>query len=1099
MIEILSISALLVPAIAIFWRGRRVLRHLGDPSLDQLHFAKAQFGNTALAFGMIASMVLSAEYSAVKLGVLVVSLLVADLPYRRRLFGETWGVLRYLSFQLRFGFMMFGPLLLAALLPVIARPMGEHAVPVAIALAVVVQISVHLHPQLARLLVRARPIEVSELVERFAAVVDKSTAAKPHIWHFGCRGGHLVNAFALPSIHRSAVVLSDDLLAAVGPREATAIFAHEMAHLEDHTRAKRLRSELFGMLQLVAGVLFVVYLGAGVLLGDLLQWFFALVVIQIATHSGRSRDAEFRSDLRAVELCGDPQALIDGLNKIHLLNHQPRHWSADMAAKLTHPSLAQRVRAVREAAGMVEPVAAMDPRAPAADAAAADAAAPPADPQPAGAPVASAGAPAGAASRELVVISADGSGTVVALTGERLHWMRGIPLGTPLQTPALVAAASDLRTLGFTELADLRLEVQGMARGHRLVAVRAGETPWTMGVSAQDVPRIERHLRGIDHLLGSTARGAEPPTAGSSASWMLRLDGILMMVLALLPFSGTLLLASLAAAIFPCQATLAAAGTVAVAGSVASFLIGGGGWLAAPELMVVNLGIRGVFGALMLVAAWRRYRRGDVDPPWARWLVLVPLLGIALVSGVLGAVRLASPFPWVQLHRWAAGAPALLLATLGLAAAFATIRRPWARGLAVAGVVLVAALVVVAQPFFVETVGRDPLVRAGPDAVLDEPDWVEVRRLTVADFAEIELSPGGGLLIETYPSDPDWEYEFSGTAVFKVELEGGNFYGFEAIDATFVDDDRLLVLEDGDDHLWLGTRTLLPTASGEIEIRLPYLEAAELWVDPSAGTWWVTGVEPRDEGDGVWEEGEGDEPESLLIEGDLVGAVPTVHRWKSFVGGSMAYGVSTLTPAGGIAVRTNYDLSGLSWMLMLGAGGGFSDTRIEWLESLDAPSAVPPELATSMSVQCLAAPGSRGSALCLASDTRRSTLWSLDLDATSTPTWDFEPVATFEAEFATARFLGDGRLWLEGLDQGSVVFDLEANRGIRLRLPTENDGGSDAETDPVSAWFERQFGDWAAVTWTAGGSAAGQRIALGLYDEEGDVEIRILELAKASP
>src|SRR5207253_6367145 len=72
------------------------------------------------------------------------------------------------------------------------------------------------------------------------------------------------------------------------------------------------------------------------------------VVLVIATLVMRARKRqhhETASDMRAVELCGDVEAVIGGLTRLHLLSRTPRRWDSAREARLTHPSLARRIQA----------------------------------------------------------------------------------------------------------------------------------------------------------------------------------------------------------------------------------------------------------------------------------------------------------------------------------------------------------------------------------------------------------------------------------------------------------------------------------------------------------------------------------------------------------------------------------------------------------------------------------------------------------------------------------------------------------------------------------------------------------------------------------
>ena len=55
--------------------------------------------------------------------------------------------------------------------------------------------------------------------------------------------------------------------------------------------------------------------------------------------------------MRAVELCGDVEAVIGGLTRAYLLSRLPRRWDSAREARLTHPSLARRIQTLRKKYG----------------------------------------------------------------------------------------------------------------------------------------------------------------------------------------------------------------------------------------------------------------------------------------------------------------------------------------------------------------------------------------------------------------------------------------------------------------------------------------------------------------------------------------------------------------------------------------------------------------------------------------------------------------------------------------------------------------------------------------------------------------------------
>lgn len=1091
MFEVLSYTALLIAALVVYRRGRRLLRHLEDPSFPQLHFAKIQADATTLAIGMVVSVLLDASWSGLKLLLVILLTQLGGFPYRKTLFRETWRWPAFLLFQVRFTAMAFGPLILLAALPGLARQAGEHAVPVALGLALVGMLWVHRHPFVSRWLVAGRPIEHPELEQRFAAVAMKADCRPPAVWHFGASGGFFVNAFALPSLYRPGVMITNDLLESFGPRETTAIFAHEVAHLEEATRRKRILGELWHLAQLALAVLFVVWLGPGEPLGDSLQWLWGLGVVMLALRKQRSRDAEHRSDLRGAELCGDPQALIDALRKIHLLSKQPRRWSPEMAAQLTHPSLAQRLRAIREAAiaAGVEGFAAE---------------------------VTEAGEPSAAAPaiEPCVLVAGQANEVVLVLTDRHFHQLRNVPPGTPLEADALLARAGERKTVAYDELLDLRHEVKGWAKAHRLVAVRAGERADITPIAADDVPRLGRFLVGIEHRLKSTAPGAEAPGGRGQGSWSLRLYGVLLALLALMPFSPTLVLACLAVAVFPGQAALVAAGLLAVASAIESLILDYGGALPEERFLVFDLLFRGGWGLYLAYEAWRRYRRGDVDPPWTPLIVVLPLLGLGILSAVSAASRLSGSFPLYRLHLWSLGGPLLPFVVLALGVVLLTRRRRVLRWLAVPCLLLGPALWWPATSTFLATYGGDPLARrsvglAGAPAVFFETPTLETERsFEVDDFLlGLEVSPGGQLLLHEAPGHDGYGGGWNGGDVptwrYRAELGEGHFYEVEALAATLLDEGRLAFLRPASGGLELVVRWLSPSSEGDTVLGLPELVEPTLALSADRRSWRVVGIEEAAEGTEVGSED--DTPRHLvMLSGDFSGRPPQVERW-AMVEDESGFGPTHVTPRGALAISTHFDMG--PWWLMMFGGTSFGDHTVTRLGRLDTVGVVPDPatvvLTTPQSLECLPAAVDTPRLACLVFMDDRSRLVWIDPGATTVETM-VEPVATFEGYVTGWQTQPDGRLVLSSDSSSPLLFDPVAGRFYDLGPGLSGDA-SQGEGDPAageaasspgrrgkdSGWFDDFIEDWDFPEQPMAVAVSGEWVAAAWYGSGGGTEVKV--------
>src|SRR5262249_46207009 len=129
---------------------------------------------------------------------------------------------------------------------------------------------------------------------------------------------------------------------------------------------------------------------------------------------------ETASDLRAVELSGNAEALVRALTKVYTFSRVPRRVDAEMERMASHPSLARRIRAIRAAAGVTQPAALPQPE------------------------------------------SVRGGATVVTFETDRLHWQESEGVA---------------HMLSYAHLTELRLHARATG-SPRLVAVERGGRRW---------------------------------------------------------------------------------------------------------------------------------------------------------------------------------------------------------------------------------------------------------------------------------------------------------------------------------------------------------------------------------------------------------------------------------------------------------------------------------------------------------------------------------------------------------------------------------------------------------------------------------------------
>ena len=151
------------------------------------------------------------------------------------------------------------------------------------------------------------------------------------------------------------MIFTDTLLARLTGNEAAAICAHELAHLEYYNIAR---------LRRVHAVNYILILGAAAAapltrlwsgsseLGPIIWLWPSAVLIALVVRARHRQKNETISDLRAVALTGDGEALAGALATLHAVARVPRRWDQQRERASTHPSLARRIRDIRAAAGI---------------------------------------------------------------------------------------------------------------------------------------------------------------------------------------------------------------------------------------------------------------------------------------------------------------------------------------------------------------------------------------------------------------------------------------------------------------------------------------------------------------------------------------------------------------------------------------------------------------------------------------------------------------------------------------------------------------------------------------------------------------------------
>ena len=648
---LLTLVLTLVPALITWWNDRSLLPKADDPALPELLANRRRLNVRTIAIAVALMIVFGGADAAWGVPVLIVLLIAVAYPLRTRVLGETWGFGAYLWYTSAsiiggFGFwiaLSYAPTVMRWIVESIGTQRPWHiAISTALA-AVVVVLLVAWEAWYPRIWLSAHAagrLESAELTPRFDEIVRRAGTIVPAVYRVGPQGSRFVNAMALPSVRRPSVAMGNALLDLLDPDETAAIFAHEVAHF-DHLGPRYVRrSQLINRVLIVTGVALPLLAAfAGVGWAKWIGWVWPFIVlVALGRRAAKSQQHETESDLRAAALCGDPEALVRGLVKLHAHARIPRRYDVDLERAASHPSLVRRIQAIR--AGGTAAIEQL-----------------------------------GAAT----VIRSAREGSWVVLEDTRAYWLDGVPEGTDAQLAALRDASSSYRAVNYQDLVELRVTAIGDARTITARG-RAGDR-WSVPIATEDVARVQRALDVVDLRLGKA--GPAPARVAPKA--------IALAAFAVTFFAGQtgVVLVPIVLAMWkPSAAALAALGAMSIVRAAIGSLEGTS-WLDV-ELVRVGLAALALVGAFAIYTAVRLVRAGGAKANLR--LTMSVLLGLAAVTGaavVVQIVRMRS----VPL----AGAPAVgafATALFGVAAALFTLQARWSRPAAYTGLALASLIAV---------------------------------------------------------------------------------------------------------------------------------------------------------------------------------------------------------------------------------------------------------------------------------------------------------------------------------------------------------------------------------------------------------------------
>ena len=784
---VVAIAAVL-PGFAAWWTGRAVVRHLNDPALPELLFARRQRLTTATAAGLAAIVVIGSEYAFWAIPLMVLALPVGGYSLRRALGDDTSGVVVHTSRHIKALVGSLGFWILLAWTPQIVFATDPRYRLAMLALVPILLAWDHWYHSVWLLLHDAEPLVDDVLAARLAAIDARAGIAAPRLYRIGLPGMKYVNALALPSAREPSIILGNALIDLLEPDEVAAIYAHELSHIEQHSTRRMRRAQLANRVTILMAL--AIPFAALRFVPDAAHWvaiFWPFAVLTALIVRGRDRKThETESDLRAAALCGDAELVARALIKVHTHALIPRRWAVDFERGATHPSLARRIQALR---GETAAPVSSSPNAP-------------------------------------TILPTAREGSVVAFDDTRAYWFDGVPTGTPNDLDALRTHATSARSVAWPELLELRVTAVGADRA--LQAAHRNGDKWSVPLDPAHVADVQRALDRVDVRLHRELGKRPFPDARVLAIL------VLLTMVASAEF-GVVMIPAMLTAVRPGVMSLAALGAM----SLASGLFGLVGDWPIGAMAAGRVAALVVLGAIALWRVWARARSASHETTRKRGEsreTLFVLGGLVAIIGLVIAVA-ARDTSIGQVGRLP------LLSTLavclaGLSAALLLERMPRRR---VAGTVMGVAGVVVAIPAFASA----GIWNAATKFTRISATVLEVGRIVVRrDAVSTQSSPSGNrVLVRVYDrSDRSRGFRYSLHALSGAQRD------VDASQAEFSDDDHLLALRDVGDTL---TLRLESADSGAVAwtIALPQVATPRLVVAPFDRTWSVVGT--NDEADSL--------------------------------------------------------------------------------------------------------------------------------------------------------------------------------------------------------------------------------------------------------
>jgi Zn-dependent protease with chaperone function len=788
---VLTLVAAILPALIAWWNDRRLLGKGDDPALPELLASRRRLTVRAVAVAIALMIVFGGAAVAWGIPLLIALLIAAAYPLRTRVLGETWGFGAYLwhtaaSIVGGFGFwiaLCYAPTIVLWIVKAVGTQRLWLAALLALVVAALLLAWEAWYPRIWLWTHAGERLTSPELTPRFDEIVRRAGTVVPQVYRVGPKGSRFINAVALPSVRQPSVAMGNALLDLLDVDEAAAIFAHEVAHF-DHFSVRHVRRvQLLNRALIAIGVaLPLVASLTAVRWTQSIGWVWPIIVLlALGRRAAKSQQHETESDLRAAALCGDPEALVRGLVKLHAHARIPRRYDVDFERMASHPSLVRRIQAIR------------------------------------------AGGPA--AIEQLgtaTVVRSSRAGSWVVLEEARSYWLDGVPDGTEPELAALRDASSSYRAVNYRDLVEIRVAADGEARTIA-ARTRAGDK-WSVPIAPDDVSRVQRALDVVDLRLG----GAGPAPARLTP----KIIAVAAFTVVLLSGQAGVVLAPILVAMAkPSAAALAALGAMGVVRAIIGFLVGSS-WF---DQDIVRIGLVSLFlvGVFSIYTAWRLVRAGEGDAHLR--LTMAVLIGVAVITGAMAVARAVGTPRMPLMGSAMLGSFATSL--LGVAAALFTVRTRWSRPAAYTGLVtaaLFATLGIDRRAIVLRRVLRDDSARATLES--------ETELSTPA--GQLRVSPDGRHFL-ALRTPTNVRPAVTPRSVLVTGQVGGPSRDLAGVDGDFIDDARMLVLNVLDRGVELRVESVDggPPSFADTLVNVAVAEP-RVTIDRDSGGWAIVGSDP---------------------------------------------------------------------------------------------------------------------------------------------------------------------------------------------------------------------------------------------------------------